>query len=188
MSKRRTHSSVDKLPTDLRDSLMRMIVDNEWPDDFRSDTEPEGKPQYDDLVAYCTQKDQSVSRSAIARWAKQLRTFERMRTAGAIARDVMQGLSEENATVTQKAAAEIITAQIIELTASEDMTTKQIKDVSTAIRDCTAVAMKADQYVRKQIEEKARTADKKIVAIAKKKQIDPETLKAIREQVYGIFK
>ena len=114
MTKRRTHSVIDRLPEDLRDVLMRMAVDNVWPDDWLGPTK--GKPTYDDMVLYCSTQDCVVSRSAIGRWAKRMQVYERMKTAGAIARDVMKGLSDENATQTQKAAAEIITAPRISRT------------------------------------------------------------------------
>ncbi len=184
MAKRRTHSVIDTLPEDLRDVLMRMTVDNVWPEDWLGPTD--GKPTYDDMVLYCSTQDHVVSRSAIGRWAKRMQVYERMKTAGTIARDVMKGLSDENATQTQKAAAEIITAQIIELASSEDMTAKEITCIASAVRDCTAVSMQADTYIRKQVEKKADAAVKKITKFATKKQIDPEVLKLIREQVFGI--
>ncbi|KKK76119.1 hypothetical protein LCGC14_2866890, partial [marine sediment metagenome] len=124
MTNRRTHSVIDRLPEDVRDVLMRMAVDNVWPHDWAGETD--GKPTYDDMVLYCSTQGCVVSRSAIGRWAKRMQVYERMKTAGAIARDVMKGLSDENATQTQKAAAEIITAQIIEIASSEDMTAKDI--------------------------------------------------------------
>lgn len=184
MTNRRTHSVIDRLPEDVRDVLMRMAVDNVWPHDWAGETD--GKPTYDDMVLYCSTQGCVVSRSAIGRWAKRMQVYERMKTAGAIARDVMKGLSDENATQTQKAAAEIITAQIIEIASSEDMTAKDIKNIATAVRDCTAVSMKADTYIRDRAKAKAAAAVKEITKIATKKKIDPEVLKAIREQVFGI--
>jgi len=184
MSKRRTHSVIDRLPGEVHDVLMRMAVDNVWPDDWLGARD--GKPTYDDMVLYCSTQGHVVSRSAVGRWAKRMQVFERMKTAGTIARDVMKGLSDENATRTQKAAAEIITAQIIELASSDDMTAKEIKNIATAVRDCTAVSMKADTYIRERTKKKAEAAAKEITKIATKKKIDPEVLKAIREQVFGI--
>lgn len=184
MSKRRTHSVIDRLPEDLRDVLMRMTVDNVWPDDWLG--KADGKPTYDDLVLYCSTQGYAVSRSAVGRWAKRMQVYERMKTAGAIARDVMKDLSDENATRTQKAAAEIITAQIIEIASADDMSAKDIKNIATAVRDCTAVSMKADTYIRDRAKAKAEAAVKEITKFVKKKKIDPEVLKLIREQVFGI--
>jgi len=184
MTKRRTHSVIDRLPQDLRAALMRMVVDNAWPHDWLGPTD--GKPTYDDMVLYCSTQGYVTSRSAIARWAKRMQVYERMKTAGTIAREVMEGLSDENATRTQKAAAEIITAQIIELASAEDMGAKDIRNIATAVRDCTAVSMKADTYIRSRAKAKADAAVKEITKIVTKKKIDPEVLKQIREQVFGI--
>ncbi len=184
MTKRRTHSVIDKLPEDLRDVLMRMIVDNVWPDDWLGPTD--GKPTYDDLVLYCSTQGYVVSRSAIGRWAKRMQVYALMKSAAGIAQNAMQGLSDENATEIQKACAEVITAQIIEASVSNKLTTKQIRDLATATRDCTAVTMKADTYIRDRAKAKADAAVKKITKLATKKQIDPEVLKVIREQVFGI--
>lgn len=184
MSKRRTHSSIDTLPADLRDTLTAMVVDGDWPSDYPAAAD--GKPTYDDLVGYCGHHGHRVSRSAIGRWAKTLLAFERMRSAAGIARRVMGDLTAETATETQKAAAEIMTAQIIELISGDDLTAKEMSLVSKAISDCTNVAHKADLYIRRQLGEKAKAAEKQIDKLAAKKKIDPDTLKQIKEQIYGI--
>ena len=175
---------MDTLPEGLRDTLTAMVVDADWPSDWPASGE--GKPTYDDLVDYAAHCGQRISRSAAARWAKGLLAFERMRSAAGIARRVMADLSAEAATETQKAAAEIMTAQIIELISDNELTPKDISMVSGAIRDCTQVALKADQYIRSQLADKAKAADKAVTEIAQKKHIDPETLKQIKEQIYGI--
>lgn len=179
---RRVHTSIDKLPANLRAEITAMIVDGVWPDSG----DHAGKPTYLDVVDYCKAKKQEVSHSAIGRWAKTLLVYERMKTSGAIAREICRDMTNERASATQKAAAEIITAQVIDLASGDDLTSKQIKEVATAIRDCTSVAMQADKYIRQQLAEKAKSADATVTAIVKKKRIDPETLKLIREQIYGI--
>jgi len=183
---RRTHSSIDKLPAGLRDILTRMLIDNEWPEDFKDHIK--GRPRYEDLVAYCRLKGFTVSDSAIGRFGMQMRTISRMKSAGLLARETMAGLTDEDAPKTQKAAAEMATALTLEFMASnDDFSSKQIKEVCQAIRDCAGVSIKADQYIRGQIKEKAEKADKAIATLGKKKKIDPEVLKQIREEVYGII-
>ncbi|MBW8017075.1 MAG: DUF3486 family protein [Planctomycetes bacterium] len=186
MSKRRAHSSIDRLPKDLQETLRRMIIDNEYPFDFSG--EQEGKPKYEDLVDYCRQAGHKVSRSAVGRYGRSIRVLARMKEAGVLAREVMSGLSDENASQTQKAVAEMLTAIVIETAANDDsLTPKQLRELACTVKDCTAIAIKSEQYVKSQIEKKAKAAVKKITEIAGKKQIDPETLKAIREQIYGIL-
>jgi len=184
MAKRRTHSSIDTLPETLRDTMTAMVVDGDWPSGYPARTE--GKPTYDDIVDYCGHCGVSVSRSSVARWAKGLLAFERMRSAAGIARRVMGDLTAEAATETQKAAAEIMTAQIIELISDEQLRPKDISMISGAIRDCTQVALKADQYIRQQVQAKAKLAEQQIEQIAVKKKLDAETLRQIKEQIYGI--
>ena len=185
MAKRRTHSSIDLLPAALQGTLTAMIVDNTWPDDWLGSKD--GNPTYADLVHFCKLQGHNVSESAMGRFGKRMSMLARMKQAGVIVRDVMSGLNAENASQTQKAVAEMITAQTIEfITSTEDMNSKQIKDISTAIRDCTQVSITADKYSHNQQQAKVEKAAKSIDRIAKKKNIDPETLKIIREQIYGI--
>jgi hypothetical protein len=183
---KRTHSTIDKLSRPLRDAMTRMVVDNEWPADFPGETE--GKPRYEDIVTYCKLKNAPVSPSAVGRWAKQLRNFERMKTAGLIARDTMKGLDGDAATETQKAAAEIMTAHIIELICSEDLSAKEVSMVSGAIRDCTQVALKADQYIRKQIEEKTKAAAESARKKLTNTGVDRKKVQEIIDDILGITK
>ena len=187
---KRTHSSIDRLPEDVRDVMTRMVTDGYWPDEVMPadpDVSGKGKPTYDDMVFYCQCAGHVVSRSAIARWGKKLLAYEKMNLSREIARQIMSGKADtETATETQKAAAEMMTAQIIDVITEGDLNAKSIAMISGAIRDCTQVALNADKYIRAQIKEKAAAADKAVTDIAKKKQIDPETLKMIREQIYGI--
>jgi len=186
MKARRTHSSIDKLPRPLQKALEQMLVDNIWPDDFKGKTT--GKPRYIDLERYCSQKGFTVSKSAIGRFGKRMRVLARMKESGLIVRSVMDGLDAENASQTQKAVAELLTARAIEIAASDKgLSAKQIKEVAQGIRDCANISIKADQYRQQQLKAKAEKAQKKIDEIGKKKRIDPEVLRAIREQVYGII-
>jgi hypothetical protein len=88
--------------------------------------------------------------------------MERMRTAAGIARTVMAEVDGATATETQKAAAEMMTARIIELAADENLKSKDIAMISGAIRDCAKVAQDADKYIRTQIAERTKQAKAKI--------------------------
>ena len=184
--RRRTHSTIDKLPAGLRDSLTRMLVDNEWPDDFP--VPYEGIPRYEDLVVYCESEGYKVSLSAIGRFGMRMRTLARMKNAGVIVRDVMKDLTAEKASATQKAVSEIITAQVIEFASENNLTAKEIQNIARAVKDCTHVSISADKYIRDQVKAKAAKADKAISKLVKKKNLGPEVLKQIREEIYGIVK
>jgi len=195
---RRTHSSIDKLPEGLRKTLTRMVVDNEWPADFpkregfgfKGDkAELTGKPRYEDVAAYCQFKDYKVSESAIGRFGMRMRILARMKNAGVIVRDVMKDLTAENASATQKAVAEMITAQTIEFIADrDDLSSKQIKEVSQAMRDCTAVSINADKYIREQMKEKAEAAAKSTRKKLTKAGVNRKLIQEIIDEQLGVVK
>lgn len=197
MTKRRAHSSIDRLPAVLRDTLTRMIVDNEWPDDFPKaralgfggdDKDIDGKPRYADLVTYCAHKGHAISESAIGRWAVRIRVLAKMKQAGVVVRDVMKDLTAENASATQKAVAEIITAQLIEAASEDNLSAKALRDLAKAVKDCTAVSISADKYVREQITKKVDTAaenmKKRIGSIGGKRK----TIQKIIDEELGVVK
>ncbi len=198
MSKRRTHSVIDKLPADLRESLTRMIVDNEWPDDFpkekmlgfkAGDKDPQGNPRYIDCVVYCKHKGHTVSESAIGRFGARLRTLARMKQAGVITREVMKDINNEKASQTQKAVAEMITAITIEFVSSHDkFDAKEIKDVAKAMKDCTAIAINADKYIREQIEAKVKAAAESTKKKLTKAGVDRKMIQGIIDEHLGVVK
>ena len=180
MTKRRTHSSIDKLPADLRDALTRMIVDNEWPDDVHDHIK--GNPRYEDLVAYAKQKGYRISESAVGRFGMRMRTLARMKNAGVIVRDVMADLTAEKASATQKAVAEIITAQVIEFASESNLSAKEIQNVARAVRDCTAVSINADKYIRDQIGKKLEASVKSTKAKLTKAGVNRKLIQEIIDE------
>jgi hypothetical protein len=141
------------------------------------------------MVEYCGQQGWSISKSAIGRWAMQLRTISRMKSAGLIARETMAGLTDENAPKTQKAAAEMMTAITLEFMAgAEDFDSKQIKEVSQAIRDCAQVSIKADQYIREQLKEKIAAAAKLTKSKLTKAGVDRKLIQEIIDEHLGVTK
>ena len=181
----RIHSTIDLLPRELWSVLVSMIVDDVWPEGCPRTRR--GKLRYEDMAEYLKSQGHPIHRASIGRFARRIQTQARMKDAGRTVREVMQNLDGEKASQNQKAAGELLTAVIIESLASgEEPTVEDIKHLAQATRDCAWVAMKADEYMRQRIAERVKEADRKIHAIGKKKRIDPETLKMIREQVYGI--
>lgn len=193
---RRTHSSIDKLPQGLRDTLTRMLVDNEWPDDFNFSISPlypgwqgaKGAPRYLDLVEYCSQKGLTVSLSAIGRFGMRMRTLARMKSAGAIVRDVMKDLTAEKASATQKAVAEIITAQIIEFASEQNLTAKEIQNIARAVKDCTQVSISADKYIREQIGKKLQESVKSTKKKLLKAGVNRKLIQEIIDEHLGVVK
>jgi len=186
IQRRRIHSSIDSLPKELKDALQRMVVDNTWPGDYAGPKV--ARPTYENMAAYIRQKGGSLSVHAIGRFARRLRTIARMKEAGQVVRDTMNNLAGENASVTQKAAAEMVTAHILEfLVEGKDLDSRALAEVARAVKDSTAVVLAADKYGRERMAEKLQQTKKEIAGIKPPKRIDPETLRTIREQVYGII-
>jgi len=164
-----------------------MVIDHQWPDDYLG--ERKGKPRYCDLVAYCVQQGRSVSESAIGRWAKGLRAFEIMKTAGLIAGNAMSGMTAEDAPKNQKAAAQLMTGITIEFMAShDDLSAKQMKDVAQTIRDCAQVAINADKYIRRAIAEKVAEAAKSTKAKLTKAGVNRKLIQEIIDEHLGVIK
>ncbi|RKY06888.1 MAG: hypothetical protein DRP56_06610, partial [Planctomycetota bacterium] len=88
MSKR-THSTIDKLPADLRETITRMVTDGLWPDGFDNEKDRHGKPTYGDIVVHCQRKGFDVSHSAVGRWGKRLLAFALLRGRAELVRSVM---------------------------------------------------------------------------------------------------
>ncbi len=198
MTKRRAHSSIDRLPAKLRETLTHMIVDNEWPDDFPKakalgfggeDKDIDGKPRYADLVTYCEHKGHTVSESAIGRWAIGLRIMARFKQAGLITRQIMSDLTNEKASQTQKAVAEMITAVAIEFIGGhEDFDADQIRDVAKAMKDCTAIAINSDRYVREQLKAKVKKTASSIKDKLSAAGVNKKVQKVIDDLLLGIAK
>jgi hypothetical protein len=182
----KTHSTIEKLPKELTESVMRMAVDNIWPEDFEGNKA--GHPRYKDMASYVHQKGHPISVYAIGRFCRRLHGIARMKNAALLVRDAMVLPDKVQVSETQKAAAEMLTAVIIETISSQDeFDAKDINNLARAARDCTQVTIAADKYIRERIQKNIAAASEQIGIIAKKKNIDPATLKAIREQVYGII-
>jgi len=186
MTKRRTHSSIDRLPASLRETLTRMLVDNEWPADYPGVRD--GTPTYEDLVSYCVCQGHSVSLSAIGRFGMRMRTLARMKNAGVIVRDVMKDLTAEKASATQKAVSEIITAQIIEFASEEKLTAKEIQNIARAVKDCTQVSINADKYIREQISEKVTAAAASTKKKLSKAGVNRKLIQEIIDEHLGVVK
>lgn len=183
--KRRAHSSIDRLPAELRDAVVDMIVDNIWPPDYPG-RHDKGKPRYEDVVTYLKSKKIDISESAVGRFGRRMQSLASMKEAGRIVKDVMSDMTAERATEMQKGVAQVITAKVIQFASEGELTAKEINNIARAVKDCTSVAINADKYIQQQLAEKAKEAEKEISDIGKKKNIDPETLQIIREKIYGI--
>lgn len=182
---RRSHSTIDKLPVNLKAAVDAMLVDNVVPEDYHWPIA--GKPTYEEICEYCKFKGYTISESAMGRYGKRMRAISRLKEAGLIAREAMSGLTDENASETQKAAVELITAHTIELLAdSTDMTPNELQKTASAMKDCAAVAITADKYIRTQLEEKAKLIAASTKEKLEKVGVDRKVIQSIIDEQLGI--
>jgi len=187
MAQRRTHSVIDRLPAELRQALTAMVVDGAWPDGCLC--RQEGKPRYEDMVSYCVEQGYGVSSSAVGRWAKKMRLLARMRSSAEIVRDVMADVTAEKATETQRAVAEMVTAIVIDFVSDKDgFNAKEIRDIAKAVKDCTAVSLSADKYIRTELGKKAAVAAESTRAKLGAAGVDRKLIQEIIDEHLGVVK
>jgi len=164
-----------------------MIVDDAWPDDYTGARL--GKPKYIECVEYCRQNGHLVSESAVGRFGVRMRLLARMKQAGVIVRDVMADLTAEKASETQKAVAEMITAQTIDFISTQDnLSAKEIMNISRAIKDCTLVSINADKYIREQVGRKVEAAAKSTKKKLTKAGVNRKLIQEIIDEHLGVVK
>lgn len=163
-----------------------MVVDNEWPAGFSGG---EGAPRYEDCCEWLRSRGQTISLSALGRWAVKMRLMARLRQSSELVRTVMADLTAENAAQTQKAAAEMITAITIDFAAqNESWNASDIRQVARAMRDCGAIAIQADEYVRGQVQKKVAAANASAEQKLVKAGLSRKQIQEIIDEYLGITK
>jgi hypothetical protein len=112
-----------------------------------------------------------------------------MKQAGAITRDIMADINAEKASATQKAVAEMITATTIDfITEHENYSAKELRDIATAMKDCTAIAINADKYIREQLKDKIEKATASTKDKLSKAGVDRKLIQEIIDEHLGVVK
>ena len=168
--KNRRHFKVDRLPQEVRQEINDRLVEGYT---------------YDDIAEAVRGLGHSVSRSGIHRYGRQyLAKLERVKMvndqAKAIVSEVGSGLDMEEAT------SKLITQMVMEMLMKMDELpeTKNITGVLSAF-----AKLQSSSVLRERLKKEIRTrADKAVEKIEKvmSASLDPETLRVIREEVYGI--
>jgi hypothetical protein len=74
------------------------------------------------------------------------------------------------------------------MTSGDTYTAKQIKEISQAIRDCTTVSIKADQYIREHITKRVEAAAKSTENKLGKAGVDRKLIQEIIDEHLGVVK
>jgi hypothetical protein len=72
------------------------------------------------------------------------------------------------------------------MTSGDTYTAKQIKEISQAIRDCTTVSIKADQYIREHMTKKIEAAAKSTRKKLGKAGVDRKLIQEIIDEHLGV--
>ena len=168
-AKRRKHGRVrDELPEEIREQVDRLLI--------------EGGNTYDDIKTFLDEQGYDISRSAIGRYGKDfMSTYQRLKVvedkSKALVSDAGDGM------VLEEAASKLFAQMILE---AQMDGTLDITKLPRIISDFAK--LQASTVLRERLKKEFKAKfDKATEKAAKKKNIDPETLRIIREEVYGII-
>jgi hypothetical protein len=166
---RRQHGRVrDELPSEIREQVDRLLI--------------EGGTTYDDIQAWLSEQGYDISRSAIGRYGKDFFSqYQRLR----MIEDKSKALVSEagDGMVLEEALSKIFAQKILETQLDESLDIKQLPRIISDF-----AKLQASSVLRERMKADFKTKfDKAADKVAKKKNVDPETLRMIREEVYGII-
>lgn len=168
MDTRRKHGRIrDELPDEVRAQVDRMMVEGNT---------------YDDIKAWLDSKGFNIGRSSIGRYGKdffndlqQTRIIEEK--ARALVTDVEDGM------VLEEAASKLFSKQIIEGLMDGQINIKKLPRIISDFAKLQASTVLRER-LKKEIAKKAQQA---VESIKKKvRNIEPDTLRVIKEEIYGL--
>lgn len=171
---RRKHSKITSaLPQDLVQVINERLVDGET---------------YESIAAYIRAQGHEVSKSAVGRYGKDfLSKLERLRVVKEQARAIVSEGKDGPALEMTEAATQLALQLIMErLVSVENLDDAKSSELLKALALLERSAVQREK-LKMQAKEKAKAAIQQIESrTAGKKNLDPETLTFIKEQIYGI--
>lgn len=170
--RRRKHFKVDSLPPELVEAINKKLVDG-W--------------TYRELADWLNQQGQPVSKSAVGRYGRDfLARLEALKATQMKARAIVEAAPDAPATELSEAANQLATQLIIEtLLQVDDLTGARITDLLKVLPHLEKAGV-ARERLKLEYRQKVDRAVQAIEETAKQKGLDPETLRIIKEQIYGI--
>lgn len=171
---KRSHSKVAKLPDEIRTAVDRKIMEG---------------VEYQEIADYINSMGTTVSRSSVNRYGQKfIAKMERLRLAREQAKIVVEGAKDGPALETVEAANQMAVQIILErLIEMDDIKEAKSTDVLKALALLERSATNRER-LKLEAKRKADEAIKNIesAATAGRRNLDPETLAFIKEQIYGI--
>ncbi len=167
----RKHSRLtDDLPEDIRKEVDTLLV--------------QGSATYDEIKDYLDKKGYDISRSAIGRYGKDfMAMYQRLRIIEDKARTLVSEAGD--GMVLEEAVAKTFSQMLLELLHAGKLDLKKApKIIGEFARLQTSSALR--ERMKSEYAKKTEKAANKVEATLKKKSLDPETIRVIKEEIYGI--
>jgi hypothetical protein len=144
----------------------------------------QGSATYDEIKDFLDQKGFDISRSSIGRYGKRrFAQYRELRIIEDQSRTLVSGAGDSM--VLEEAAAKLFAKMIIELQLSGKLNLiKNSKIIGEFARLQASTVLR--ERVKNEYAKKAQKAAANIETKLKKKSLDPETLRVIKEEIYGI--
>lgn len=170
---RRKHSKINReLPAELVVEINAKLVEGHT---------------YQEIADWLSQMGHQVSKSAVGRYGKDFLTrLERLKQVREQARAIIEDSGDRPATEMHEAANELAVQLIMEtLMQVENLEGEKISELLKALAQLERSAVSREN-LKLEYQKKVQQAVSKIEQTAQEKGLDEETLRIIKEQVYGI--
>lgn len=173
MSKRRKHHKITReLPDELIEVVNKLLVEG---------------TTYREIADFLREKGHEISKSSVQRYGKDfLARLERLRVVKEKARAIIEDDPDRPATEMAEAANLLAMNLIMEtLEQLDDLSGEKVTELLKALARLEQSGV-ARERLKLSYRKKADRAVKNIEDSVKSKNLDPETLRMIKEQIYGI--
>lgn len=171
----RSKSHLLKLPDEIRDLVNEMILA----------TGPERKT-YEEIAAWVQGQGFQTSKSAIDRYAKWLISMEKVKLLGDQAKAIIDQAGQDSPLRLEEATSKlgaVIMMELFQEVLQGD--TVDPKKIGRLMGDFAKLQSSAVQRERLKDDFKAKVK-KATDKISKRKNLDPETIRVIKEEIYGL--
>lgn len=161
---------VDELPLEVRREVDRLLV--------------ESNVTYDDIKDFLAEKGYDISRSAIGRYGKGfLATYQELRILEDQSRTLVSEAGDGMAL--EEAASKLFAKKIVELQLAGKIDILELPRIISDFAKLQSSTVARERF-KSELKRKIEKAVENIETKTRNKSLDPETLKIIREEVYGI--
>ena len=177
MSKR-SKSGILKLPSDVVQQVDAMLVEV-----------GEKRRTYDEIVAWVADQGHSISRSALSRYFKYVQALEKVKLVSQQVKAIIDEAGTESPLELEEGTSKlgaVVMMEVFQEAMKDDAV--DVKHIGRLMGDFAKLqrASVARERLKMDFAKKAKKAVDAIESKTRKKSLDPETLRIIREEIYGI--